>query len=159
MRSFVNPQGEKGHVVRIDEPKRLRALAQEAVDEGGLPGPVRPGEEDEGGHGTSDLERGIALNRDLGRPIPKVCSQPRDITAAKLTAMHYHVTRLLDDVEDRRSPIQIGNERLETFLVLADNIQQIRKHRELDRVLASLDMPTNLLFFLQSLLRSRSNFI
>ena len=32
--------------------ERLRALAQEAVDEGGLPGPVRAGEEDEGGEGT-----------------------------------------------------------------------------------------------------------
>ena len=33
------------HVVRIDEPERLRALAQEAVDEGGLPSSVRTGEE------------------------------------------------------------------------------------------------------------------
>jgi len=46
------------HLVWIDEPERLRALAQEAVDEGGLPGPVRPGEEDEGGHKGSFAEIG-----------------------------------------------------------------------------------------------------
>ena len=49
-RSSPLPPGEGGRV-RIDELERLRALAQEAVDEGGLPGPIRPGEEDEGGHG------------------------------------------------------------------------------------------------------------
>ena len=38
------------HLVRVHEPERLRALAQEAVDEGGLPGAVQAGEENEGGH-------------------------------------------------------------------------------------------------------------
>ena len=38
------------HLVGIDELERLRAFAQEAVDEGGLSGPVGSGEEDEGGH-------------------------------------------------------------------------------------------------------------
>lgn len=42
------PSGE-GDRVRIDERERLRALAQEAVNKGGLPGPVRTREEDEGG--------------------------------------------------------------------------------------------------------------
>jgi len=52
MRSFLHPPGE-GDRVRIDEPKRLRALAQEVVDEGGLPSTVRPGEADEGGYGLT----------------------------------------------------------------------------------------------------------
>ncbi len=43
------------HLVRIDELESLRALAQEAVDEGGLPGAVRPGEADEGGHPNGQL--------------------------------------------------------------------------------------------------------
>ena len=37
-------------LVWIDELKRLGPFPQEAVDEGGLSGTVRPGEEDEGGH-------------------------------------------------------------------------------------------------------------
>lgn len=41
------------HLVRIDELERLGPLAQKPVDEGGLPGPVRTGEEDEGGHELS----------------------------------------------------------------------------------------------------------
>lgn len=36
------------HLVRIDELERLRALSEEGVDEGGLAGAVRTGEEDEG---------------------------------------------------------------------------------------------------------------
>jgi len=48
-RSSPLPPGE-GDLVRVHEPERLRPLAQEAVDEGGLPGPVRTGEEDEGGN-------------------------------------------------------------------------------------------------------------
>lgn len=43
------PPGE-GDRVRVHEPERLRPLTGEAVDEGGLPGPVRTGEQDEGGH-------------------------------------------------------------------------------------------------------------
>ena len=39
-------------LVRIDELKRLGPFPQEAVDEGGLPCAVRPGEEDEGGHSS-----------------------------------------------------------------------------------------------------------
>lgn len=39
------------HLVRIDEVERRRPLAQELVDEGGLPGAVGAGEEDGGGHG------------------------------------------------------------------------------------------------------------
>jgi len=38
-------------VVRIEELKRLGPFPQEAVDEGGLSGAVRSGEEDEGGYG------------------------------------------------------------------------------------------------------------
>jgi len=41
---------EVARAVRVDELKRLGPFSQEAVDEGGLPGAVRPGEEDEGGH-------------------------------------------------------------------------------------------------------------
>ena len=48
-RSSPLPTGEGGRV-RVHEPKRLRPLTQEAVDEGGLAGTVRTGEEDEGGH-------------------------------------------------------------------------------------------------------------
>lgn len=40
--------------MRVHEPKRLRPLTQEAVDEGGLAGAVRPGEEDEGRHGCPE---------------------------------------------------------------------------------------------------------
>lgn len=47
--SIPLPAGEGGRV-RIDELERLRAIAQEAVDEGGLPGPFRPGEKNESGH-------------------------------------------------------------------------------------------------------------
>lgn len=39
------------HLVRIDEDEGLGPPLQEAVDEGGLPGAVGAGEEDEGGHG------------------------------------------------------------------------------------------------------------
>lgn len=52
-RSSPLPTGEGGRV-RVHEPKRLRPLTQEAVDEGGLAGAVRPGEEDEGGHGCPE---------------------------------------------------------------------------------------------------------
>ena len=45
------PLGE-GDRVRVHEPKRLRPLTQEAVDERGLACPVRSGEEDESGHGV-----------------------------------------------------------------------------------------------------------
>ncbi len=38
------------NLVRIDEPERLRPLAQDPVEEGGLAGAVGSGEEDEGGH-------------------------------------------------------------------------------------------------------------
>lgn len=44
---------EVARAVRVDELKRLGPFAQEAVDEGGLPGTVRTGEEDEGGHGSA----------------------------------------------------------------------------------------------------------
>jgi len=37
------------HLVRVDERERRRPLAQELVEEGGLPGAVGAGEEDEGG--------------------------------------------------------------------------------------------------------------
>ena len=47
-RSSPLPPGEGGRV-RVHIPERLRPLAQEAVDEGGLAGPVRTGEEDEVG--------------------------------------------------------------------------------------------------------------
>jgi len=47
-RSSPRPTGEGGRV-RVREAKRLRPLTQEAVDEGGLAGAVRSGEEDEGG--------------------------------------------------------------------------------------------------------------
>lgn len=43
------PTGEGGHV-RVHEPKRLRPLTQEAVDDGGLAFAIWTGEEDEGGH-------------------------------------------------------------------------------------------------------------
>ena len=49
--------------IGIDELKRLRALAQEAVDEGGLAGAVRSGEEDEGGRqGASQV---VPVHREL----------------------------------------------------------------------------------------------
>ena len=62
------PPGEGGRV-RIDELERLRALAQEAVDEGGLPGPVGSGEEDESGHMASlvEPERRIIQAEQAGR--------------------------------------------------------------------------------------------
>jgi len=44
-------------LVRIDEPERLAPLAQEAVDEGGLSGAVRPGAEDEVGGRTATFEQ------------------------------------------------------------------------------------------------------
>jgi hypothetical protein len=46
-RSSPLPMGEGGRV-RVHEPKRLRPLTQEVVDEGGPAGAVRSGEEDEG---------------------------------------------------------------------------------------------------------------
>ena len=45
-RSSPLPTGEGGRV-RVHEPNRLRPLTQEAVDERGLAGAVRTGEEDE----------------------------------------------------------------------------------------------------------------
>ncbi len=51
------PDQAPRHLVRIDEPKRLRPLPQELVDEGGLPGAVRLGEEDEGEHGLTLTSR------------------------------------------------------------------------------------------------------
>lgn len=48
--------------IRIDELKRLRPFPQESVDEGGLAGAVRSGEEDEGGHLARFLTRNVVLH-------------------------------------------------------------------------------------------------
>lgn len=59
------------HLIRIHEPERLRPLAQEAVDEGGLSVAVRAGEEDEGGHGVKGRFPRVSVGkRGLFRPKP-----------------------------------------------------------------------------------------
>ena len=64
------------HLVRIDEDEGRCPLLQQAVDEGGLSGPVRSGEEDEGGHGgrlrpwkadREDLHPEVATGATLSR--------------------------------------------------------------------------------------------
>ena len=61
-RSSPLPTGE-GARVRVHEPKRLRPLTQEAVDEGGLAGAVGSGEDDEGGHRFLPTSRATIIAR------------------------------------------------------------------------------------------------
>ena len=60
-RSSPLPTGE-GDGIRVHELERLGPLTQEAVDEGGLAGTVRTGEEDEGGLQKNPHRRYAATN-------------------------------------------------------------------------------------------------
>src|SRR5260221_11254125 len=96
------------------------------------------------------------LGSNLLNPIADIYAHSLNVGPAHHPAVHDHITRTLDDIHEAGGPFNSRNVGLKVRPILAKDANEIWHLGVVERVFATLDMPTYLGLFLYLLSRPRT---